>query len=1185
MPAPSFVHLRLHSEYSIVDGIVRLEEAVKAAAADGMPALALTDLANVFGMVKFYQEARAAGVKPVIGCDIWLENESDRDKPFRMLLLCQSRAGYLRLCELVTRAYRGNQYRGRAEFKKSWFAQGGSEGLIALSGAHHGDLGQALAADNDKQAQRLAREWHELFPGRYYIELQRLGKNGTVQGAASVPVETYVQRALALASTLKLPVVATHPVQFIKRDDFRAHEARVCIAQGYTLSDQRRPRQHSPEQYFKTQAEMAQAFRDVPQALANSVEIAKRCNLAIELGKTRLPRFQTPNNLGLDDYLRDRAAEGLERRLPQLFPDAAELARRAPTYKERLAFETRTVQQMGFSGYFLIVADFINWAKGNGVPVGPGRGSGAGSLVAYSLGITDLDPLRYDLLFERFLNPERVSMPDFDIDFCQDGRDRVIEYVKTRYGADSVSQIVTFGTMAARAVVRDVGRVLDLSYTFCDQLAKLIPFQPGRHITLADAREMEPQLKEREQKEEEVRELLALAEQLEGLTRNVGMHAGGVLIAPGKLTEFCPLYAPDGSDSVVSQFDMKDVEAVGLVKIDFLGLTTLTILDWTLRFVRRLDPAFSLKLEDIPLDDSATYRLFAAADTTAIFQFESRGMRDLLARAKPDRFEDIIALVALYRPGPMELIPEFVRRKQGGRVDYPDPRVEPILKPTYGIMVYQEQVMQIAQVIGGYSLGSADLLRRAMGKKLPEEMAQHRGAFVKGAAKNGVNDRRAHELFGLMEKFAGYGFNKSHAAAYALIAYQTAYFKTHHTSAFLAANMSAVMNDTDKVKQFVDDVQAHGIVLRAPDINHSTYQFEPEPPLLSPPSQGGEGNRGVIRYGLGAIKGTGEAAINSIVEARKAGPFKDLFDFCHRVDKRLVNRRVVESLVRAGAFDSIDDHRASLLATVGAALESAEQASRAANQVSLFGEHAEGAARPALTEAPRWGAKERLQNEKLALGFYFGGHLFNIYRDEVRGFVRTRIGDLASQSPSDYAGRTYWIAGIVMGIRSQNTSSGRMGVITVADDSESSEVIFFGEVFDKFRQKIKEDELLVLEVQLRARGGGRSMGGEYESGVETRASIRAVNALDLAEARGRFARGVQLTCNGASSGTRLREVLAPYRSGRCPVWVVYSNRGATCEIDLGEAWRVNLHDELIKSLRDWLSPENVKIVYEARAEQ
>ncbi|MBI2294581.1 MAG: DNA polymerase III subunit alpha, partial [Betaproteobacteria bacterium] len=642
------------------------------------------------------------------------------------------------------------------------------------------DIGQALVVDNQKEAQRLASEWQELFPDRFYIELQRLGKQATVSGGAGVPVETYVERALKLASALKLPVVATHPVQFVRPDDFRAHEARACIAEGYMLSDQRRPRQFSPEQYFKTQAEMAAAFKDVPAALANSLEIAKRCNLTLELGKSQLPRFPTPGNVGLDQYLRESAAAGLERRLQQLYPEEKARAARAAKYRERLEFELQTIVQMGFPGYFLSVADFINWAKQNGVPVGPGRGSGAGSLVAYSLGITDLDPLRYDLLFERFLNPERVSMPDFDIDFCQDGRDRVIEYVKQKYGADSVSQIVTFGTMAAKAVVRDVGRVLDLPYTFCDQLAKLIPFQPGRHITLAEARREEPQLNEREQKEEEVRELLALAGKLEGLVRNVGMHAGGVLIAPGKLTDFCPLYCADSSDAAVSQFDKDDVESIGLVKFDFLGLTTLTILDWAVKYINAepgtrnpeqeagkagTSSSFivhrsSFELSAIPFDDPATYAVFASGNTTAIFQCESRGMRELMKQARPDRFEDIIALVALYRPGPMELIPEFIRRKHGARVSYPDPRVEPILAPTYGIMVYQEQVMQIAQAIGGYTLGSADLLRRAMGKKLPEEMAQHRGAFVSGATKNGVSVQKAHELFNLMEKFAGYGFNK-----------------------------------------------------------------------------------------------------------------------------------------------------------------------------------------------------------------------------------------------------------------------------------------------------------------------------------------------------------------------------------------------------------------------------------------
>ncbi len=997
---PAFIHLRLHSEYSIVDGIVRVDEAVAAARADGMPALGLTDLSNVFGMVKFYQAARGKGIKPIIGCDLWLSNMADRDNPYRVLLLAQDYQGYLRLCELLTRAYRTNQYRGRAEVMKEWLTETGTDGLIALSGAHHGDVGQALVSGHEDAARRLAQDWAVLFPGRYYLEVQRLGPQAMTGGAATVPVEQHVERALQLAAALGLPAVATHPVQFLKPEDFRAHEARVCISEGYILSDQRRPKRFSAEQYFKTQREMAELFADVPEVLENTIEIAKRCTLGLTLGKSRLPHFPTPENVSLEEYLREQASAGLDTRMAELYPDAAERAKQDPVYRERLEFEIKTILQMGFPGYFLIVADFINWAKNNGVPVGPGRGSGAGSLVAYSLGITDLDPLRYNLLFERFLNPERVSMPDFDIDFCQDGRDRVIDYVKTRYGADSVSQIATFGTMAAKAVVRDVGRVLDLGYNFCDGLAKLIPFQPGKHITLEEARKMEPQLAEREKNEEEVAELLELAGTLEGLTRNVGMHAGGVLIAPGKLTDFCPLYVADASNAAVSQFDKDDVEAIGLVKFDFLGLTTLTILDWTLRYIKQLDPSSTLKLEKLPLDDRAAYEIFAKANTSAVFQFESRGMRDLLKRARPDRFGDIIALVSLYRPGPMELIPEFCDRKHGKRFEYPDPRVKDILSESYGIMIYQEQVMQMAQIIGGYSLGGADLLRRAMGKKKAEEMAEHRGLFGEGAAKNGLQQRKADELFDLMEKFAGYGFNKSHAAAYALVAYQTAYMKAHHPAAFMAANMSAVMNDTDKVQQLVDDARDNRLEVLAPDVNSGGYRFEPV-------------DEKRIRYGLGGIKGTGEGAIQQIVEVRTSGgPFKDLFDFCHRVDKRVVNRRVVESLVRSGAFDGVNDNRAELMACVGLALESAEQASRSASQNSLFGDAADAPRAVAPANIARWSKKELLQNEKLALGYYRSDHLFNVYRDEVRRMVSKKLGDL--QTASDIGGRTANIAGVVL---------------------------------------------------------------------------------------------------------------------------------------------------------------------------
>ena len=1128
----------------MTDGIVRLDEGVRRAAQDGMPALALTDSANLSGMVKFYRAARAAGVKPLIGADCWVQGEADADKPSRVLLLCASRAGYLRLCELLSRAWITNQHRARAEISRAWLRAAGTEGLLALSGAAGGDVGQALAAGNEA-AQRLARDWDALFPERFYLEIQRAG---FAQG------ETLLARTVDLATRLALPVVATHPVQFLAPEDFKAHEARVCIAQGYVLGDQRRPRLFTAEQYFKSQAEMAQLFADLPQALANSLEIARRCSLEIELGKSRLPAFPTPPGITIDQTLRQQAEHGLAARLDKLFPAAAERARAAPRYRERLDFEIRTIIQMGFAGYFLIVADFINWAKHNGVPVGPGRGSGAGSLVAYSLGITDLDPITYALLFERFLNPERVSMPDFDIDFCQDGRDKVIDYVRGKYGADHVSQIVTFGTMAARAVVRDCGRVLDLGYNFCDQVAKLIPVQPGRTVTLADAREMEPLLAQREKKEDEVRELLALGEKLEGLTRNVGMHAGGVLIAPGKLTDFCPLYAAEGGTGVISQLDKDDVEAVGLVKFDFLGLTTLTILDWAVRYVRALG-ASGFSLEQVPLDDPATYQLLSSGNTTAVFQLESRGMRDLIKRARPDRFEDVIALVALYRPGPMDLIPDFIARKHGSqRVEYLDQRIEPILSPTYGIMVYQEQVMQIGQVIGGLTLGGADLLRRAMGKKNAEEMAQQRDVFVAGAQQNGLSRGKATQLFDLMEKFAGYGFNRSHAAAYALLAYQTAYLKAHHAAAFMAANLSLVMDDTDKVRQFHEDALANGLAVLPPDINASDYRFVPV-------------DAKTLRYGLGAVRGTGESAIGVILEARKAGPFTGLFDLCRRVDKRAVNRRAIEALVRAGAFDALEGNRASLLASVARALETAEQAEREAAQVSLFGD-ADGArdGDAALIDARPWDLKQKLMEEKAALGFTLSGHLFSVYEREIAGFPRTPLARLTSAEPRA------WLAGVVASARTQMTRRGRMMVVVLDDGTAQLEVTVFNELFEKHRDKLKEDALLIVQ--------GKAQRDEFAGGLR----VSAEELYDLPALRARYAARLRLEMNRQGDARHLMELLSPYRAdGACPVFVHYQTGAAACDVALGDAWRVRPDAQLIERLGAWLAPEKVQVVYSGGA--
>ncbi|HWT54158.1 MAG TPA: DNA polymerase III subunit alpha [Rhodocyclaceae bacterium] len=1162
MSSARFVHLRLHSEFSITDGIVRLDDAIGRAKADEMPAMALTDLTNMFGMVKFYSGMRGKGLKPVIGCDAWVGDPDGQDRGARLLLLAKNRSGYLRLCDLLSLAYRGDRPNGRAEIPYADLAAGDNSDLIALSGGVFGDIGQMLVAGKGADAVARARHWAALFPGSFYIEVQRpQGKHGSSQQ------EMLVQASAQLAGELFLPLVATHPIQFMDREDFKAHEARTCIAEGYVLSDPRRPKNFHEEQYFKTQAEMAELFADYPEALENSVEVARRCNVSIELGKPKLPLFPTPDGMSLDDFLALQARERLEFRLEQLYPDVAERDAQRPRYAERLEFEIGIIQQMGFPGYFLIVADFINWAKANGVPVGPGRGSGAGSLVAYSLGITDLDPLAYDLLFERFLNPERVSMPDFDIDFCQDGRDRVIQYVKDKYGHHAVSQIATFGTMAAKAVIRDVGRVLDLPFNFVDQFAKLIPNELG--ISLSEAAEKEPQMRARIDNEEEIAELWELATKLEGMTRNIGMHAGGVLISPGKLTDFCPLYAAQGTDSVVSQFDKDDVEKVGLVKFDFLGLRTLTILDEAVEFVKKLDPSRAeFRLEDIPLDDKATYGLFASGNTTAVFQSESRSAKDLEKRLKGDTFEDIIALMALNRPGPLGsgMVDDFINRKKQqvqtgkGNPDwYFHQDLEPILKSTYGVIVYQEQVMLVAQILAGYTLGGADMLRRAMGKKKPEEMAEHRKLFTDGAEKRGVQPALATQLFDLMEKFAEYGFNKSHSAAYALVAFQTGWLKHYYPTAFMAATMSSEMADTDKVQIFYQDCLANNIKFLPPDVNASGIRFEPT-------------DHATIRYGLGAIKGTGEAALSALIRAReKDGPFKDLFDFCRRVDKRVANRRVVEALIRAGAFDAIDADRAKLFASVGIAIEAADQAERNALQSGLFdmGGEADAHAPQYLNKYERWDERKQLLEEKQALGFFYSGHPFNAYRRDIGQFVRKTLAQLAPTK------EPVLMAGVVLSTRTQMTRRGKMAVITLDDATAQIEVTVFNELWDAERAKIKEDEILMIE--------GRVSHDDFSGGLR----VSADKIMTLGEARGRFARALQLSMNGNSIEGRyaqkLQALLAPYRShggnGACPVRITYHNAEAEAELGLSDAWRIRLDDELLISLREWLQPENVKVIY------
>jgi DNA polymerase-3 subunit alpha len=1160
MSTPRFVHLRAHTEYSISDSIVRIDDLVAVARADDQPALAITDLGNLFGWIKFYKAARAAGIKPIAGVDLWVTNEADRDRPSRMLLLVRNAVGYLRLCRLISRAWLENEYRGRGEVRASWFDERGpdggllGDGLIALSGAQDGELGQALLAGNDTQAEACARRWAERFPGAFYLEVQRTGTHESEQQTVA---------AAHLAARLGLPLVATHPVQFLKPEAFRAHEARVCIAEGEILANPRRSRRFESTQHFLSQDQMSQAFADLPEALANAVEIARRCNLPMTLGKPQLPDFPVPQGMTIEDYLRQLSVEGLEQRLgvAGVSPEARspEQLERLTSYRTRLDYECDTIVQMGFPGYFLIVADFINWAKRNEVPVGPGRGSGAGSIVAWALGITDLDPIPYALLFERFLNPERVSMPDFDIDFCQDRRHLVIDYVKRKYGEHAVSQIATFGTMASKAVIRDVGRVLDMGYNFCDQLSKLIPVVQNKPLSLAKAREAEPVLAEREKAEDEVRELLALAEPLEDLTRNVGMHAGGVLIAPGNLTDFCPLYRQPGAESgVVSQFDKDDVEAVGLVKFDFLGLRNLTIIRMAEEFINARQPTLGLKLATLTFDDPAAYRVLKDANTTAVFQLESEGMKKLLKKLQPDRFEDIIAVLALYRPGPLNsgMVDDFILRKKGQQsIDYFHPDLKACLEPTYGVIVYQEQVMQISQIIGGYSLGGADLLRRAMGKKKPEEMAQHRGLFVEGARTKGYSVDLANKLFDLMAMFAEYGFNKSHTAAYAVVTYQTAWLKAHYPAEFMAATLSSDMDDTDKVQLFVADAQANGVTVLPPEINASGYRFEPV-------------DDRVIRYGLGAIKGTGQNAVDSIVAARRSGPFRDLFDFCQRIDRRVVNRRTIEALIRSGAFDGIDSNRARLLANAGRALEAAEARSAAAAQSNLFGDADEDASMNAIwVDVAPWGERQRLQEERTALGFFLSGHLFSAYEAEVRRFSKHRLADLqADKTP-------VWMVGIIAAQRTQMTRRGKMLFVTLDDGTARVDVAIYRELHDACRRMLRDDELLVVQ--------GRVQKDDYTGGQR----VTAERLLDLAGARQEFGQRLLIRLNGFADSEALRTAISPFaaatgiESAQMPVRIEYGNADARCAIELGQAWRVRPEEGLIAAIGERLRPLSVRVEY------
>ena len=1159
----TFVHLGLHTEYSLADSVVRIKPLMQAVRDAGMPAVALTDQSNLFAMVRFYRAALAAGIKPIVGADVWV-NEGEDTLPSRLRLLCRNREGYRNLCELLSDGFRDARIHGRPVIRRERLRDGLAEGLLALSGGPEGDVGRALAAGKEKEAKAALKVWNRLFPKCFYVEVSRIGRDAE---------EKYIDAAVRLAAAARVPLVATNDVRFLDSEDFEAHEARVCIHQGHTLDDPGRPRLYTSEQYLKSPEEMWTLFEDLPEAVENAVEIGRRCNLRLTFGDSVLPEFPVPEGMTAESYLRKLAAERLDERLPRLLQEAGADEATGQAYRERLAIELDVICGMGFPGYFLIVADFIRWARENGIPVGPGRGSGAGSLVAFVLGITDLDPLRYELLFERFLNPERVSMPDFDIDFCMEGRDRVIDYVASRYGRESVSQIITFGTMAARAVVRDVGRILGHPFGFVDRIAKLIPFEIG--MTLEKALAQDEELKRAYEAEEEVRAIIDLARRLEGLARNAGKHAGGVVIAPGPLTEYTPLYFEEAGGSPVTQFDKDDVESVGLVKFDFLGLRTLTIIDRAVGTVNRLrgsEGREPIEIGDIPLDDPDTFGLLKSCATTAVFQLESRGMKDLIKRLQPDCFDDIVALVALFRPGPLQsgMVDDFISRKHGrnqGPIDYFHPELEPILKPTYGVILYQEQVMQIAQVLAGYTLGAADLLRRAMGQKKPEEMAKQRSIFVDGAKARGVDEGTATYIFDLMEKFAGYGFNKSHSAAYAMLSYQTAWLKAHYPSAFMAAVMSADMDHTDKVVTLVDECTRMGLKVAPPDVTSSMYAFS-----VSGPDS--------LRYGLGAIKGVGQSAVQSVIDERDAaGPYRDLMDFCARVDLQKANRRVLEALIRSGALDALGANRATLMQHLPLAIKRAEQHAQAeaAGQTDLFGMPAapvpEGDEDGLPAEVlPDWSDEERLAGEKETLGLYLTGHPIEAYAQDLPQLTSGRIAEILEAEPGSPPGRRdVVLAGLVLQMRRR----GNRVSLVLDDRSGRIEVTLFDDVYQECRNVVAPDAVLVVEGNLR-----------FDDFIgDWRVTARRVIGIDQAREEQASRLLICWNANGDESDfvDKLRGTLQPFRQGRCPVALMYRGPAAHARIALGEDWQVHPTQELIQRLGKLVGGDNVRVVYGRRA--
>ena len=1147
-----FVHLGIHTEFSITESIVRIPDLIKAAVNDEMPALALTDLSNLHAAVKFYTKCLDKGIKPILGSNIRLN-----DAEHKVTLLSMTNKGWRSLTEIVSRGFIEGQQLDIPCVQKEWVLEQNQD-IIVLLGMHS-DVGKMLNSSNPQKADALLEEWIEKFGNRVYLALTRTDRPDE---------ENFIAGAIKLAQKYNIGVVAHNDVHFIAQTDFEAHEARVCIADGYVLGDSRRPRYYSSEQYFKTAEEMTELFSDIPSAIENTYHIAKRCNVSLRLGFNDLPDYPVPEGHTIDTFFEHVSQEGLEERLNFLYPvekrdeDWAEIRK---VYDERLAYEIGTILNMGFPGYFLIVMDFIQWSKNNGVPVGPGRGSGAGSLVAYSLKITDLDPLRYDLLFERFLNPERVSMPDFDIDFCIAGRDRVIDYVARHYGREAVSQIATFGTMAAKGAIRDVARVLGKSYGLADRISKMIPTKP-LGVDLRGAIDIEPQLKDivtnpSNPDNDDAAEIWEMALKLEGITRNTGKHAGGVVIAPGKITDYSAVMCDADGTNRVAQFDKDDVESAGLVKFDFLGLRNLTVIEDAIQNInKRIGPEKSVDITYIPLDDPKAYSIFADANTTAIFQFESVGMKKMLKEARPSKFEEIIAFVSLYRPGPMDLIPDFIHRMHGGEFEYLHPLLEGVLEPTYGIMVYQEQVMQAAQYCAGYTLGGADMLRRAMGKKKPEEMVKQRQIFIEGAAQKDIDEATANHIFDYMEKFAGYGFNKSHAAAYALVAYQTAWLKAYYPSEFMAAVLTSEMQNTDSIVFLIDDCRINGLEVFPPSINMSFYQFHAS-------------DEKTIVYGLGAIKGVGEAAMQSVIDSRlQDGPYKDLFDFCHRIDLKKINKRTLEALIRSGALDCLGIDRASIMAQLPEAVQAAEQArsNRETGIMDLFGEVEEVQRKPAKPVKP-WSDEVRLKGEKDTLGLYLTGHPIDVYRPELKSFIPVRINELTPTR----RGVTTVFAGLVVDVAN---FPNRM-MVTLDDGTARIEVSANHERFQRFKDIIQADRVVVIEGEIYEREGyDRPMG-------------RLTKAFSLNEIRQKRANSIQIKLAAEhltqSLSSDLQKILLPFCNvdmcNHIPMQLQIDYPYASAEVHLGLNWKVAPQDELLAKLRDYFGKDVIHIEYQVKS--